>query len=246
MSQETQSPDPACPPPSPGRISETGRPTRQELITGIAHFYRGEMHRTLVWRTRLDTTTHWAIVSTLAVLTFSLNNPDYSQETLLAGMFANVVFLLYEARRFRFFDVWRARLRVIEECFYAPLLRGEGHCAVADWREKLAQDLLCPRFKITLAQAIRARFLRNYIFVFAFLLLAWAGRLVGLDPGGDRATRDLLAIGGFPWWVGPVLVALVYLGLLGIVLFTPKVKRPEVGYWADPLRGGQEVPDLDV
>ena len=28
-------------------------------------------------------------------------------------MFANVVFLLIEARRFRFFDVWRARIRKI-------------------------------------------------------------------------------------------------------------------------------------
>jgi uncharacterized membrane protein len=212
----------------------------------MAHFYRGEMNRTLTWRTRLDTSTHWAIVSTLAILTFSFNNPSYSQETLIVGMYANLVFLLYEARRFRFFDVWRARLRIIEQCFYAPLLRGDLRCSMEDWGEKLANDLLRPKFKITLAQAIRARLLRNYLFVFAFLFLAWAGRLFVLQPRETGATQELLVIGAFPWWVGVVLVAVVYLVLAGIVLFAPKVERPELAYWSDPSRRGQEVPDLDV
>ena len=97
--------------------------TRGEYITALAHFYRAEMHRALIWRTRLDTTTNWAIISTLAILTASLNNPSYARETLLLGMFANIVFVTIEARRFRFFDVWRARVRMIEENFYGSILR---------------------------------------------------------------------------------------------------------------------------
>ena len=32
--------------------------TRTEYINAMVHFYRGEMHRSQVWRTRLDTTTN--------------------------------------------------------------------------------------------------------------------------------------------------------------------------------------------
>jgi uncharacterized membrane protein len=33
-------------------------------ITALAHLYRGELYRNTVWRTRLDTTTNWAVVTT--------------------------------------------------------------------------------------------------------------------------------------------------------------------------------------
>jgi len=68
--------------------------TRGEYITALAHFYRAEMHRSLVWRKRLDTITNWAIVATLAILTTSLSYPTYAREALLLGMFANLVFYI--------------------------------------------------------------------------------------------------------------------------------------------------------
>jgi uncharacterized membrane protein len=42
-------------------------------ITALSHLYRGEVYRSTVWRTRLDATTNWAVVTTgLALsLTFS-------------------------------------------------------------------------------------------------------------------------------------------------------------------------------
>jgi uncharacterized membrane protein len=55
--------------------------SRDEYIMALAHLYRGELHRSLIWRLRLDTTTNWAILSTVAILTFSFNNPQYSSET---------------------------------------------------------------------------------------------------------------------------------------------------------------------
>ena len=33
-------------------------------IGAIAHLYRGEMYRSKIWRTRLDATTNWAVVTT--------------------------------------------------------------------------------------------------------------------------------------------------------------------------------------
>ncbi|WP_372836558.1 DUF2270 domain-containing protein, partial [Puniceibacterium confluentis] len=32
-------------------------------IGAIAHLYRGEVYRSTIWRTRLDTTTNWAVVT---------------------------------------------------------------------------------------------------------------------------------------------------------------------------------------
>lgn len=220
--------------------------TRSEYITALSHLYRGEMHRSLVWRSRLDTTTHWSILATLAILTFSFQNPGYSQEILIAGMYANLVFLIFEARRFRFFDVWRSRVRMIEENFYGPVLRRDLRSPIDHWGRSVADDLLHPKFKITLLQALRARFMRGYVYVFGFLLAAWLGRIVVFQALADDGLTGLFGIGNIPWW-GPVsLVAVLYLCLLGIVFFTPKVQPPEKSYWPDPEHTGKDVPSLDV
>ena len=33
-------------------------------LGAIAHLYRGEMYRSKIWRTRLDTTTNWGVATT--------------------------------------------------------------------------------------------------------------------------------------------------------------------------------------
>ncbi len=32
-------------------------------IAALSHLYRGEVYRSALWRTRLDTTTNWAVVT---------------------------------------------------------------------------------------------------------------------------------------------------------------------------------------
>lgn len=220
--------------------------TRQEYITALSHLYRGELHRALVWRLRLDTTTNWAVLSTVAILTFSFNNPQYSSETLIAGMYANLVFLLIEARRFRFFDVWRARVRMIEENFYGPILRRDLRSTMKHWGVQVADDLLRPRFHVTMAQAIKARFVRTFIYMFIFLLLAWLGRVLAVPEVQGQDLQSMFGIGALPPWVPVLLVAIPYVLLAGIVLFTPKVTPPEICYWPDPEHPGEDVPSLDV
>jgi len=228
------------------RVRETSDPlARKAYVTAMAHLYRGEMHRSQVWRTRLDTTTNWAIVATLGILTFAFNNPQYSSETLIVGMYANVVFLLIEARRFRFFDVWRARVRMIEENFYGPMLRG---CVAsdADWERHVATDLIHPKFKITMMQAIKARLMRNFIYVFFFLLVAWIGRVLVLPMPAESGLTGLFSIGGIPAWVPVLLVGAVYLFLALVIAVTPKAAPPEESYWPDPRHHGQDVSTLDM
>ena len=215
--------------------------TRTEYITALAHFYRAEMHRSLVWRPRLHTTTNWAIISTLAILTSSLNNPTYAREAMLLGMFANIVFLTIEARRFRFFDVWRARVRMLEENFYGGILRRDQVSPQDMWGSHVADDLLCPRFHLTRLQAFRARLMRNFRYIFLFLLGAWVAN--ALSPMAEHHDTGLYAM---PVWAPDAIVAAIYLSLAAIAIFTPNVVAPEFAYWPDPDHPGEDIHSLDV
>ena len=43
-------------------------------IGALAHLYRGEMYRSTVWRTRLDTTTNWSVVTTGIALSVTFSS----------------------------------------------------------------------------------------------------------------------------------------------------------------------------
>jgi len=220
---------------------------RQEYIAAMVHLYRGELQRTLEWRKRMDTTTHWALITTVGIVTFSFSNPDYAQETLIAGMYANLMYLIHESRRFRFFDMSRARLRMIEENFYGPILRRLPTSPIRGWGEQVAADLLHPKYKITRRQALRARLRRNYSYLFVFLLVTFLGRSLLLPvPAGQDMRPGLFSIGAIPWWVPVALVAGLYGYLIWLMVFTPAVKPVETGFWRDPEHLGEDVPNLDV
>ena len=44
-------------------------------IGAIAHLNRGEIYRSTVWRTRLDSTTNWAVVTTGIALSATFSTP---------------------------------------------------------------------------------------------------------------------------------------------------------------------------
>ena len=50
--------------------------------TAMAHLYRGELGRSDRWRTRLDTTTNWALTTTAAVISFGFANVSQSHVTI--------------------------------------------------------------------------------------------------------------------------------------------------------------------
>ena len=83
----------------------------------IAHLYRGEVYRSTIWRTRLDNTTNWAIVTMGIALSTTFSNPEASPLPLLLVGLLIAVFLGMEARRYRYFNVWRARARWLEVKF---------------------------------------------------------------------------------------------------------------------------------
>ncbi len=139
----------------------------------MVHFYRGELGRIMVWRQRLDVTTNWAIVGTTAMITFGLGS---AENTHLIFLFANfLVFLLLsiESRRYRFYDAFRARVRMLEAHFIMPTLMRETKLLQGDWKKVMAEDLLMPTFKMSRWIATLRRYRRNYMWIFALINAAW-------------------------------------------------------------------------
>ena len=210
--------------------------TRSEYIAAIVHLYRGELYRANSWRIRLDNTTNWAVLTTAGLLTFSFGEGLHSHWILLIGMALITVFLGFEARRLRFADVWRARVRMIEENFYGPILRRDPVSRQQGWGALVAKDLFRPRFKMTKLQALRARLVRNYWAIYAVLLFAWAVKVFGhVDDSGPIETwshvREGLGVGFVPWWVPFAYIgSFLVFGFLLVVLV--KKHTDEVSSWS--------------
>lgn len=168
---------PARPGGSEGPIGEVRKPLDAAEIGAIAHLYRGEVYRSTIWRTRLDTTTNWAVVTLGVALSISFAAPSASPLPLVLVGILIVFFLVLEARRYRYFNVWRARCRWLERHFYVPLLaEGDLHLE-ENWQQTLAGDYLHPHYHVTFMTAVGRRIRRNYLWILLIQSLAYAGKL---------------------------------------------------------------------
>jgi len=168
------SPQPREPAPIPARRLEFSAAE----IGALAHLYRGEVYRSTVWRTRLDSSTNWAVVTTGIALSATYSTASASPLPMVLVGLLVTVFLLFEARRYRYFNVWRARARLLETDFYAPMIRGESLSPEADWTELLANDYRNPSYHISFSRAIGRRLRRTYGWIFAIQAIAYYGKLV--------------------------------------------------------------------
>ena len=141
----------------------------------IAHLYRGEVYRSTIWRTRLDNTTNWAIVTMGIALSTTFSSPQSSPLPLLLVGLLIAVFLGMEARRYRYFNVWRARARWLETNFYAPMFTGEPRDD--NWQVILARDYTAPRHHISFVRAAGRRLRRNYVWILAVQVIAYYGKI---------------------------------------------------------------------
>ncbi len=164
-------------------------------IAALSHLYRGELYRSTIWRTRLDATTNWAVVTTGLALSLSYSSAAASPLPLILVGPLVVVFLYIEARRYRFFDFWRMRAHVLEVHFFGPILRGNGVRTDNGWNEVLYQDYRAPNLHITFLEATGRRLRRNYSWIFLIQAAAYVGKLfihpepiAGIDEFLARAT----------------------------------------------------------
>lgn len=165
-------------------MTEKRCPEGQEEFTAaeigaIAHLYRGEIYRSTIWRTRLDTTTNWAVVTLGVALSITFASPGASALPLILVGILLMLFLALEARRYRYFNVWRARSRWLERHFYAPMLRDGGDLHTEDnWQNILAEDYLRPQYHVGYMTALARRVRRNYVWILLIQATAYVGKLL--------------------------------------------------------------------
>ena len=193
-----------------------------EATNAMIHYYRAEMGRMNSWRGRLDLTSNWAITVVAALLSVSLSTPAAHHGLPLFAMVIVLLLLCVEARRYRFYDVYRMRVRQFEKHYFGQLFGPETSGGVEPWLLMLAQDLRHPRFRISFDRALRRRLRRNYIWMFLILLFAWVLKIASpdlqdgavLDPGRPfEMAIGHAAIGPLPGWMVVAVVALFYLAL---------------------------------
>jgi uncharacterized membrane protein len=198
--------------------------TTTEAITALAHFYRGEVTRMISWRDRLDRTTNWAIGALAAMLSISLATDQAHHSVLLFAMLLILALLVIEARRYRFFHVYRARVRLLEREYFARMFACDSS-EVRVQLDALAEDLRLPRFRVSLAQAMSRRLRRNYGWIFLVVLLAWLVKTTSMVSDGHtrliHTIQEFLgnaAIAGIPGLVVVLAVLALYLCLAFIML----------------------------
>jgi uncharacterized membrane protein len=197
--------------------------TSSEFITLTAHYYRAEMARMAGWRDRIDRTSNWAITVVGAMLSVSLSTPTAHHGVLLFAMVLVLLLLVIEARRYRFFDVYRARVRRLERHYYAQVFSPTAE-AEGDWMHFLSEDLRKPVFLISRGQAISRRLRRNYCWMFLILLVAWLLKITSPKLKPDGAPAEFVyslsewarnaAIGPLPGWVMIMAVGSFYCWIL--------------------------------
>ena len=181
------------------------------------------------WRDRLDRTSNWAITVAAALLSVSLSTPSAHQGVLLFAILLVTLLLYVEGRRYRFYDVYRMRVRQFERHYFAPTFSASAvDQGRAPWLDALSEDLRHPRFRVGLSTALTRRLRRNYIWMYAILLLAWvlkisspkltAGGIPQDGPISPALIIDNAALGPLPGWIVILLVLAFYVVLTAACL----------------------------
>ena len=156
----------------------------------LFHYYRAEVYRETNWRIRLDTTTNWAIVVTAAILSYSFSTPGSSHVVILLNYLAILFFLHVESRRFRYYNILKYRVRLIEQYLIAEILENKKPIGSIGWRSKLASSLRVPRVDMSRLESLAWRIRRNYLFLIVLITLVWIGKLIN----SPRPTTSIVEI----------------------------------------------------
>ncbi|MBV9242086.1 MAG: DUF2270 domain-containing protein [Acidobacteria bacterium] len=221
------------PKPTPQSIVQKLAPA--EFNTAMVHFYRGEIQRSNVWRGRLDTTTNWAVITAGATLSFVFSNPDNPHFAIPINTILVSIFLFMEARRYRYYEVWANRVRVLETGYFAPMLSHRTIPPDKEWADHISSDLMSPHFTISTWEALGRRLRSNYLWIFLLLAMCWALKIyihpspVLLTSAADRSVfwsviTQRATIGLAPGWLVIVVFLAFNFALVFISLSTLKLQ----------------------
>ncbi|WP_425101303.1 DUF2270 domain-containing protein [Tropicibacter sp. S64] len=196
-------------------------------IGAVAHLYRAEVYRSTIWRTRLDTTTNWSVVTLGIALSITFAAPTASALPLVLVGILLMFFLFLEARRYRFFNVWRARCRWMETHFYAPMLHDGDLHLEENWQKTLAEDYWRPEYHVSMMTALGRRVRSNYLWILLIQTLAYLAKLT-VHPEPATAFSQIVdraAVGPIP---GLIMLCLggVYIAFaIGVALWSRNQDR---------------------
>ena len=206
----------------------------QDYITAMSHFYRGEVGRIMVWRQRLDTTTTWAITSTCTIFTVAFSFREVPHLIFFFNLAIDLMMLWIEARRYRFYDAFRARVRMLEAHFMVPVLMRQEPKLEGNWRKLVAEDLLVPAFKVSMFESIGRRLKRNYAYITIIILTAWITKIFIHPPAGIEKINNpetlfkALAIGGLASWFVALVMIGTFLSVIGITFYIARNSSGEI------------------
>ncbi len=213
----------ATPPPPPAQEEESVwtyrgyRLKTSEFVTAMVHLFRAEVQRANVWRQRLDTTTNWAVVSAGATLSIAFSQPNVHHGVIILNTLLTTWFLFIEARRYRYYELWSYRIRLMETDFYAAMLVPPFHPS-PEWAESLAENLLSPSFPISMWEAFGRRLRRNYLWIFCMLGASWLAKSYLFPVPATTLSEFILrgAVGPIP---GQIMIALglIYYSFLMLI-----------------------------
>src|SRR5215216_6786393 len=224
-------PTPKTPPPSPDPEEPVWtyrgyRLKTSEFVTAMVHFFRAEVQRANVWRQRLDTTTNWAVVATGATLSVAFSQPDIHHAIIILNTLLVTWFLFIETRRYRYYELWSYRVRLMETDFYAAMLVPPFHPS-PEWAESLAENLLSPQFPISMLEAFGRRLRRNYLWIFLILYASWIAK-IWLFPTSPADFQEFITRAAAGPLSGSVMIGLgfAFYGTLFLVaLLTIRMTR---------------------
>jgi len=201
-----------------------------EFNSAMVHFYRAEVTRCNTWRKRLDATTNWAVLTTGAALSFVFSDPNRSHLMIPLNTLLVLLFLVLETRRYRYYELWNYRVRLMETNFFAAMLAPPWQPSET-WSKQLVKSLRHPEFPITFWKAFARRFRRNYQFIFMILALSWLSKVL-IHPTFAKTWSDIAlnaTIGPIPGIVVLLIGILFNIALFVIGWLTKKLWHESKG-----------------
>lgn len=152
-----------------------------------------------------------------ASLTWVFSSSGNPHCLLLIGMGAILIFHLVETQRHRALDVWRSRVRLLEEDVFATALDPIASPKHTTWREELSQDRREPALKTPFFEAYVRRLRRVYSALLLILLAAWVARITVFTPG--KGVLKSAAMIGITGSIVMIAVGIIYLIILDITFW---------------------------
>jgi uncharacterized membrane protein len=150
--------------------------------------------------------------------TFALGQREAPHFVFVLEVFLVLVFLWMEARRYRFYELVRQRVRLMEVGFYAEVLKKSPR---EGWEDALWESLREPHPPIGYHEAVSVRLRRHYLWLVIAIYGGWGLKLWIQEHRFVQAA----AIGAVP---GPAVIGLAALLLATLMGLAFSYRLPEV------------------